>query len=298
MPRPRPDHHPRLLADIGATYARFASSASRASSTRRGAAVREHAASSRWSQAYLATLPGLAAAPRRGRDRQPDRRRRVRMTNRDWAFSIQRGAAAARPRTLLVVNNFTALAMALPRVGPQAGCRSAAARRRPNGVIGCSARHRPRRVGLIPPATAGPCSPPKAATSSFAPSDERELRVLQHAWKTLPRVSAERLISGPGIELIYQACSAAGVAPGWPPTIVQRALQARRGLRRDRRCFCGMLGTMASDLALTLGATGGIYVGGGIVPRLGELFTRRRSASASRPRAAFAATSRASRPTC
>jgi glucokinase len=36
--------------------------------------------------------------------------------------------------------------------------------------------------------------------------------------------------------------------------------------------FCGMLGTVAGNLALTLGAQGGIYIGGGIVPRLGQRF--------------------------
>ena len=38
--------------------------------------------------------------------------------------------------------------------------------------------------------------------------------------------------------------------------------------------FCSMLGTVAADLALTLGALGGIYIGGGVVPHLGEYFAR------------------------
>jgi glucokinase len=38
--------------------------------------------------------------------------------------------------------------------------------------------------------------------------------------------------------------------------------------------FCAMLGTVAGNLALTLGATGGVYIGGGIVPRLGDAFAR------------------------
>jgi glucokinase len=37
-------------------------------------------------------------------------------------------------------------------------------------------------------------------------------------------------------------------------------------------CFCGVLGAVAGNVALTLGATGGMYIGGGIVPRLGQLF--------------------------
>ena len=36
--------------------------------------------------------------------------------------------------------------------------------------------------------------------------------------------------------------------------------------------FCGFLGSVAGDLALTLGARGGVYIGGGIVPRMGERF--------------------------
>ncbi len=38
--------------------------------------------------------------------------------------------------------------------------------------------------------------------------------------------------------------------------------------------FCAILGTVAADLALTLGATGGIYLGGGILPKLGDYFDR------------------------
>ena len=60
--------------------------------------------------------------------------------------------------------------------------------------------------------------------------------------------------------------------------------------------FCAMLGTVAGNLALTLGARGGIYIAGGIVPKLGEAFAPRSSAPASRTRAACARTSRRSRP--
>jgi glucokinase len=44
--------------------------------------------------------------------------------------------------------------------------------------------------------------------------------------------------------------------------------------------FCGFLGSIAGNLALTLGARGGVFVGGGIIPRLGEYF----DASPFRPR--------------
>jgi glucokinase len=178
---------------------------------------------------------------------------------------------------LLVVNNFTALAMALPRVGSDGRVQIGGGEAQANGVIGLLGPGTGLGVsGLIPTGDRWTVLATEGGHVSFAPTDERELRVLQYAWKTMHRVSAERLISGPGIELIYQALSA-GQPHAEPDLsaadIVQRALHGLNAVCTETiECFCGMLGTMASDLALTLGATGGIYVGGGIVPRLGELF--------------------------
>jgi glucokinase len=57
--------------------------------------------------------------------------------------------------------------------------------------------------------------------------------------------------------------------------IVERALQGQDGLCMEVvECFCAMLGTVAGDVAVTLGTLGGLYIGGGVVPRLGEYFAR------------------------
>ncbi len=97
----------------------------------------------------------------------------------------------------------------------------------------------------------------RAATSTSAPNDERELKVLQHAWKHLPHVSAERLISGPGIELIHEALTT-GTAQGVPAPHHRRDRAARPGRqgrpgqrRRDRLLLRQLLGSFASNLALT-----------------------------------------------
>jgi glucokinase len=94
----------------------------------------------------------------------------------------------------------------------------------------------------------------------------------------MPHVSAERLVSGPGIELIYAALTAGTSQADQKLTTAEIV---RRAIARSCPwcievvdCFCAMLGTVASNLVLTLGATGGLYIGGGIVPRLGELFER------------------------
>jgi glucokinase len=283
-----PHREPRLLADIGATYARFC--VERVLGRFEHVAVllcAEHGSFTAIVQSYLDSLPGVR--PRHAAVAMPNpvESDRVRMTNRDWAFSIREAQAELQLHTLLVVNNFTALAMALPRLPVEGRRQVGGGAPQPNGVIGLIGPGTGLGVsGLIPNGDRWVTLAAEGGHASFAPTDAREVRVLQHAWKIMPRVSAERMLSGPGIELIYQALSEGregrdgSEARAAPPRlgaaqIVEGALEDADPLCLETvDCFCGMLGTMAADLALMLGATGGIYVGGGIVPRLGELFDR------------------------
>jgi glucokinase len=281
----RPAHlrahaHPRLLADIGATYARFCIEWVQGRFEHVAVlSCADHPGFTAVVQAYLDSLPDIA--PRHGAVAiaNPIEGDWVRMTNRDWAFSIQEAQRQLGLSTLLVVNNFTALAMSLPRVGVEGRHQVGGGQAQPNGVIGLIGPGAGLGVsGLVPCGDRWVPLATEGGHASFAPTNEREMRILQHAWKTLPRVSAERLLSGPGLELIHQALIG-GAAAKEPrlsaATIVQRALDGSDPVCAETvECFCGMLGTMASDLALTLGATGGIFVGGGIVPRLGALFDR------------------------
>ena len=102
------------------------------------------------------------------------------------------------------------------------------------------------------------------------------MHILQYAWRQLGHVSFERLLSGPGIELIYRALAdRAGMADQGlsAPEITRRALEAQEPLCLEViDAFCAILGTAAANLAVTQGAFGGIYIGGGIVPRLGAYF--------------------------
>ena len=105
--------------------------------------------------------------------------------------------------------------------------------------------------------------------------------MLQALRERFGHVSAERAVSGPGLEALYRAlCHLDGAAgDGELPAseITHRALAAA-----DPQCveslelFCAFLGNAAGNLALTLGARGGVYIGGGIVPRLGSVFDRSR----------------------
>ncbi|MGC9163026.1 MAG: glucokinase [Thiomonas sp.] len=282
MPTGRPDTFPRLLADIGGTNARFALH------TAQGITPIATLASADFPTVQEAIVQALhrAGAPAVRHAAlaiaTPVQGDTVRMTNHHWAFSIAALRQAMGWDTLLVLNDFTALALALPDIPPehlqQVGggtpvARSPLALLGPGTGLGVS--------GLIP----GPSGSwlPLAGEGghvSFAPFDDTEIALWRYARARFGHVSAERLLSGPGLQLIHawlgdpQHHDAASPSPA---EITAHALS-----RSDSRCmqtvdlFCALLGTVAADLALTLGATGGVYIGGGIVPRLGPLFAQSR----------------------
>jgi glucokinase len=107
---------------------------------------------------------------------------------------------------------------------------------------------------------------------SLAAINAREQAVLQQLIARFGHASAERALSGPGLVNLYQAaCSLSGQAPQ-PLTAADVIAGARSA--SDPACtealelFFGFLGSVAGNLALTLGARGGFFIGGGIAPRL------------------------------
>jgi glucokinase len=270
---------PHLLADIGGTNARFALDYGGGCIERIATlACADHA---EFVDAVRTYLEGFADVPVRHAVvaiANPVSGDAIKMTNHHWAFSIEASRRALGLETLLLVNDFAALAMAVPeldasqldQVGGGAACHGAVI-----GVVGAGTGL--GVAGLVP---AGPRWLPlesEGGHATFSPADERELAVLRYCWQRYAHVSAERLVSGTGIPLIFQAL-AAQRAEATPvnlstATIVARALQGKDELCRETiECFCGMLGTVAGNLAVTLSAKGGIYIGGGVVPRLGNYF--------------------------
>ena len=113
---------------------------------------------------------------------------------------------------------------------------------------------------------------------TFSPTDGREWAIGQILHRRFGHVSPERLLSGPGLVNLYAALAE---LEGWPAEDLTPADLTERALagtcphsREVLELFCGALGTAASNLAITLGARGGVYIGGGIVPRLGDFFDR------------------------
>jgi len=201
----------------------------------------------------------------------------IRMTNHPWSFSV----TALRDRfgleRLVAINDFTAVALALPRL-------TAADRMAVGG--GARLEGRPIAVlgpgsglgvsGLIPAGSEWVALAGEGGHVTMAAANERENAVLELMRRRFDHVSAERCLSGPGLVNLYNSLAALDRVPAAPYTAAQITdpeTAARDPLCREATAmFCAMLGTVAGDLALTLGAQGGVYIAGGIVPRLGARF--------------------------
>ena len=272
---------PRLLADIGATHARFALQT--APATFRSVSVlrcEDFDGIVPLLRHYLRGHPDLGLHHAAFAVANPVHGDQVRMTNRAWEFSTEAVRRELGLATLLVVNDFTALAMAIPVLAPADLLQVGGGVPAPNAVIGVLGPGTGLGVsGVIPTADGFVTLGSEGGHMNFAPGDAREFAILQFAWREWQHVSNERLISGPGMELIHRALAARN---GLPDAPARSAAQIIAGAidEGDALCsevlevFCGMLGGAAANLAVTLGAFGGVYIGGGIVPRMGEWFAR------------------------
>ncbi len=277
---------PHLLADIGGTNARFALElAPGRIQAVQTLACADHA---RFEDAVRFYLAGANARVAHAviAIANPVDGDAIRMTNHHWAFSIEAARRALGLETLLAVNDFTALAMSLPSLQPGDLAQVGGGAALPGAAVGLVGAGTGLGVsGLVPSGERWIPLNSEGGHVAFSPLDEREVTVLRHAWQRYDHVSAERFVSGPGLVLIREALAASrGMAQDKdlsPSDIVTRGLSGGDALSLEAiDCFCGMLGTVAANLAVTLGARGGIYIGGGVVPRLGAYFV----ASPFRPR--------------
>lgn len=276
-------HFPRLLADIGGTNARFAIETM--PGTIEAMSIYPNRSFSGLEEAlaqFLSQSEALSAGSQTIRHAamaiaNPITGDRIKMTNSEWAFSIEAVRQKFGFETLLFINDFTALAMALPFIAPEALVQSGGDEPLADHPIGLLGAGTGLGVsGLIP--CDGGWVPLEAEGGhvTFSPFTEREIDLLRLAKKQYPHVSAERFISGMGIELIYRLImeSRGKEVPSLRASdITAKALSGEcKWCEEVVETFCQMLGTVAGNLALTLGARGGIYIGGGIVPRLGGRF--------------------------
>ena len=273
---------PRLLGDIGGTHARFAWQATAGTPLTDTRVLRcaEHPTLDAAVRHYLHGLQGAARpAPRACAIgiANPVTGDQIRMTNHHWSFSIRELQAQLGLERLLLINDFEALALALLTIadadlrqigGGTADASSTRAVLGPGTGLGVA--------GLLPGGLHAVTG--EGGHVTLAPTDDRESAVIGWLRRRFGHVSAERVLSGPGLVNLYHAISALDETPAEPlapADIVDRALAGGDAACRTAvELFCAFLGSVAGNLALTLGARGGVYIGGGIVPRLGEAFER------------------------
>ena len=206
---------------------------------------------------------------------------RVALTNNGWDFSATATRRALKLERLILLNDFTALALSVPQlavseryqVGGAAPLADAAvAVIGPGTGLGVS--------GLLREGGRWLALQGEGGHATLPPVSAREMAVVTALHRTFSHVSAERVLCGDGLELLYRTLAeldGVSVETLDASDITQRALSDSPA-QRDPRCletvslFCGWLGNVAGNLALTLGARGGVYIGGGIVPRFGEYF--------------------------
>ncbi len=266
---------PRLVAEIDGEFARFAMETGRHQFEQKAAlrcADQQDFQSAVAS--YLAGVTGLRPIHAAVAIANPVDGDDVRMTNYPWQFSIEAVRQGLGLDTLVVVNDFTALAMAVPGLSGAQRRQIGSGSARAGSVMGVLGAGTGLGVsGLIPASEGWVALGAEGGHASFAPRDAREVRILQFAWQRHSHVSFERLISGSGIELMYEALSQGTPLAGNLLTaqeVIARALaNACRICQEVMDVFCALLGTAAGNLAVTLGAKGGIYIGGSIAPGLG-----------------------------
>ncbi|HLI66034.1 MAG TPA: glucokinase [Caulobacteraceae bacterium] len=270
-----------LVGDVGGTHARFALArleAGRVHVTHaKVLSAHDYRSGEAALAAYCGHLPDRAPKQAVIAAAGPIENARVDFTNNPgWGFSeaeLKRGGGFSAAR---LINDFTAQALAIPQLGSN-DTRLVGPRRRtpahatavimgPGTGFGAAALADDGRATAVVTGEGG--------HASFAPEDDTEIAILARLAKAYGRVSIEHLLSGPGLLNLYRTLAELGgeAAPLDQPDAITRAgLAGDRLARRALDRFCAILGSVAGNLALTLGARGGVYVSGGIAPAILEV---------------------------
>lgn len=270
-----------LLADIGGTNTRLALLEDGAIRDIQIAPTGGNTGFAETLRAYLAgrEITGAALAVAAPVDASP-----IRFTNADWSFTHDEVTDAIGTENVAIVNDFAAQALALPHLQAAELVKIGGgeiAPERPKAVLGPGTGL--GVAALIPSAGGWQPLTTEAGHMTLAAMNAEEDAVIARLRGEYDHVSAERVLSGHGLTLLYHALAD---LPGEPLPDNPRAsggitpdgitAAAHDGsdplAARTIEFFCRFLGTVAADAALAYGATGGVYIAGGIVPRLGTLF--------------------------
>jgi glucokinase len=290
-----PDKIPRpqaiLLGDIGGSNARFAWVVP-GSTHLQGVAVYECAAFVRFVDtlvAYRTVLRELgdprllrvvlAVAASVHEDR-------IRLTNFPWQFS-RRELQAQLGVPVAVLNDFSAQAWCLPALAadfqPALPAEALQWWQRPGARAEPMAKALARSIvgpgtgfGAATLTAGGEVLESEPGHVGFAPGNAHELALLGQLWQRYPRISAEHLLSGPGLANLYWANSRllGGEKSLSAPQIVAAAERGDALALQSIEDFTGILGAVCGDIALAMGSRGGLILSGGMLERMDPLLNK------------------------
>lgn len=196
---------------------------------------------------------------------------RAEMTNRAWSFSVPELTALGF-RQALLLNDFAALALSLRRLGgtqlEAIGSARDGAGEGPLAVVGAGTGL--GVAALIPGENGDIALQTEGGHIGFAPQDEVEVAILSLLSQESGRVSAEHVISGPGLVRLHRALGEMNgrtASETDARAIVDRAHSDPACLATVER-FWAIFASFCGDAALAYGARGGLFIGGGVAPRL------------------------------
>ena len=199
----------------------------------------------------------------------------ISMTNNHWAFNCKAMQKTLGLESFKVINDFTAQALALPALKDEeliqiGGGESLEHATRliigPGTGLGVAGLKEVGEHWLPLPGEGG-----HAAMSAVSDLD---IAVLNELRKHDDFIYWESILCGSGLETLYRAHSAlAGENNSLKDfEVTRQALAGEKVAEQTLLHFCELLGRAASNAALTLGARGGVYIAGGIIPRFPEFF--------------------------
>ncbi len=283
MAKTRDLARPRLIADIGGTNVRFALQ-ERGGKPRHVAVYRasEHKSFPGLLRTYLKRWnPNPRPVEAAFAIACPIDGDLINLSNSPWSFSLDNLRRSFKLERLEVTNDFAAVALALPDLKPTDWRKIGRGKKMPGLPMAVLGPGTGLGVSSMVESPAGRVALETEGGHVTLPAfDDFEAGVLRFMRRDLGHVSAEKVLSGPGLVNLYEAVAPVEGQPSErlsPATISRRALSGNcPACTHAIDMFCDMLGTVAADLALTIGARGGVFIAGGIVPKLGSAFKAKR----------------------